>query len=352
MHDDPALLSQRKVDHLRLCADDDVEARRVTTLLEDVHLHHQSLPEVAVADVRLDTTLAGQRLRLPLMISGMTGGADAARSVNRQLARVAARHGMAFGVGSQRAMLRDPSLADSYRVRTEAPDVVLFGNIGAVQLVSMHRDEVRGLCDAIEAQGLCIHLNPGQELIQDHGDRDFQGCLDAIARTVATLGLPVVVKETGCGMSPRLVTQLWEAGVRTVDVSGVGGTTWVGVEALRGTPGSAALGELLWDWGIPTAVGTAWAHRAGMEVIASGGIRHGLDVARAMALGAQVGSAALPWLRAAMEGGEEAADAVACAWERTLRAVFTLTGCAGVDDIRRAPRHLGPRLSGWLTQAG
>lgn len=349
--DDPQLLEQRKADHLTLCADEDVEARGATTLLEQVHLVHCSLPELAVDEIDMSVELVGKRLRVPLMISGMTGGTGVARDVNRILAQVAQRHGMGFGVGSQRAMMRDPQLATSYEVRDVAPEVVLFGNIGVVQAAQSSTAEIGDLVGAIGADALCVHLNPAQEIIQDHGDRDFRGCVDAIARLVDELPVPVVAKETGCGMSANVVERLMKAGVTTVDVSGAGGTTWIGVEALRARGGRADVGKVLWDWGIPTAATVALASRAGATVIASGGIRDGLDCARALALGAQVASAALPYLRAAMSGGEEAADAVAEAMVKTLRAVMLLTGTRDVAGLREAPRVIGPALRRWLEVA-
>ncbi|TVQ97054.1 MAG: type 2 isopentenyl-diphosphate Delta-isomerase [Deltaproteobacteria bacterium] len=350
-HDDPALLSERKVDHLELCRRQDVEYRDRTTLLEEVQLLHDTLPEVHADRIDLGTRLCGRSLRLPFMISGMTGGAREAAAVNRTLAAVAQARGLAFGVGSQRAMLRDPGLRETYAVRDVAPDIFLCGNIGVTQAVELGVDGLGELVEAIGADALCVHLNPAQETIQDHGDRDFTGCVEAIGRAVEGLPVPVIAKETGCGMSPRPLARLAGVGVRTVDVSGAGGTTWVGVEALRGSPRRRALGELLWDWGVPTAAAVVWGRRAGMEVIASGGLRNGLDAARAIALGASVASAALPWLRAAMDGGEQAALDLADHWEDALRAVCLLTGSADLDALRRAPRILGPTLRQWVDGA-
>lgn len=346
--DDPELLGKRKVDHLTLCRDEDVESRATRTLLDQVRLLHDSLPELDLDAIDLRTTLAGLPLRAPLMISGMTGGAAMARDVNRTLAQVAEEFGFAFGVGSQRAMLRDPALTDTYRVRDVAPSVALLGNIGAVQAAQCSLAELQDLVAAIGANALCIHLNPAQEVVQGHGDRDFRGCLDRIELAVAELGVPVVVKETGCGMSPSTLRRLRRAGVQTVDVSGAGGTTWVGVETLRAEAHLRTVGETLWDWGVPTAPSIVYARREGMEVIASGGIRDGLDAARALALGASVASSALPWLRAAMNGGLDAARKLASTNVAVLRATMLLTGSPDVAALRRAPRVLGAELRGWL----
>lgn len=345
---DPATLGRRKADHIALCADSDVEYRSTSTLLEAVRFHHQSLPELAMDEVDTSTTLCGHTLRVPLLVSGMTGGIDDATSINKTLARVAEERGMGFGVGSQRPMLRDASAVRSYQVRDVAPNVFLCGNIGAVQAALMSTAELADLAGAIDANALCIHLNPGQELIQDHGDRDFRGCLDGIARAVEGLDIPVIAKETGCGMSRQTVAQLASVGVTTVDVSGAGGTTWVGVEALRALDNARDVGSALWEWGVPTAASVCFASEAGLTAIASGGIRSGLDAARAIALGASAASAALPFLRAVVHDGAEAAEAVADTFIRTLKTAMVLTGSADLDALRAAPRHLDPALRAWL----
>lgn len=348
-HDAPALLDQRKVDHLVLCNEQEIEGRNVRTLLDDVHFLHESLPELSWDELDTSVSLLGKTLRVPLMISGMTGGTAQAREINRVLATVAERYGLAFGLGSQRAMMRDAKRVDTYAVRDVAPSILLVGNLGAVQAAQSSTQEVEDLVGAVGADGLCVHLNPAQELIQDHGDRDFRGCLDALARLSEELSVPVIAKETGCGLSRQSLAKIRASGVRHVDVSGVGGTTWVGVESLRASPELADVGEVLWDWGTPTAVSVAWAVEAEMRVIASGGIRDGLDAARALGLGAAVASCALPWLRATMDRGEAGADEVARTMIRTLKTVMLLTGSRNVAALQTAPKRLGPSLRDWLT---
>jgi len=342
-------IGKRKADHLEVAASGRAEFVK-STLLEHVHLVHQALPELALDEIDLDTELVGKPLKAPLLITGMTGGTAEAAQVNRDLARAAQAAGVAFGVGSQRAMDEHPELAASYMVRDVAPDVVLLGNVGAVQALAMGPARVVELAKRIGADAIAIHLNPGQELIQDHGDRDFRGVRDGIARIVESSPIPVVVKETGCGLSAQAARSLIAAGVRTVDVAGAGGTSWVAVEAMRAAAGSGAatLGTELWDWGIPTAVSVVAAAREGLIVIASGGMRTGYDVARALALGARAGGMAAPMLRAQRAGGEEAIRELLAQIITSIRSVCLLTGCSSATDLARAPRHLGAPLRAFL----
>lgn len=352
MPDEPAI-AKRKADHIEVAASGRADFQR-STLLEHVHLVHQALPELAVDDIDLTTELFGKRLAAPLVITGMTGGTAEASQINRDLARAAQAAGVAFGVGSQRAMAEHPELAATYQVRDVAPDVVLIGNVGAVQAKAMGATKVIELAKSIGADAIAVHLNPGQELIQEHGDRDFCGIVETIARLVDASPLPVVVKETGCGLSPQAAQALVGAGVTTVDVSGAGGTSWVAVEAVRAAGGSdaAALGSELWDWGLPTAVATVACARAGLATIASGGMRSGYDVARAIALGARAGGMAAPMLRAQRAAG---VDGVASAIDRVvraIRAVCLLTGSRTPADLARAPRHVGGPLRAFLDDLG
>ncbi len=349
----PSDIRKRKADHLVLAGSGAADFHK-DTLLTDVHLVHQALPERAVEDVDLAVELFGKRLRAPLVITGMTGGTDSAREINRDLAQVAQAHGIAFGVGSQRAMAEHPELSSTYEVRDVAPDVVLIGNLGAVQAKSLGPARVARLVADIGADALAIHLNPAQELMQEGGDRDFRGIQEMLAALRQTLPVPLLVKETGCGLSPQAAALLSAAGIQTVDVSGAGGTSWVAVEAQRQAEGSAerAVGQELWDWGIPTAVSVVACRAHGLEVIASGGLRSGYDVARALALGARAGGFAAPVLRAHQQGGAAAAHALLAQVILSIRSIVFLSGGARSCDLERAPRHLGPTLSAWLHDLG
>ena len=344
-------IGQRKADHIEVAASGRASFTK-STLLEHVHLVHQALPELSLSEIDLSTELVGKRLAAPLLITGMTGGTPEAARINRELARAAQTAGVAFGVGSQRAMDEFPEKAETYQVRDVAPDVMLLGNIGGVQALAMGPARVGELAKKIGANALAIHLNPGQELIQPHGDRDFRGVRDAISRIVAASPVPVIVKETGCGLSGEAARALVAAGVHTVDVAGAGGTSWVAVEAVRASTSNfddaAALGNELWDWGVPTAVSVVACARAGLVTIASGGLRSGSDIARAIALGARLGGMAAPMLRAQREAGEAGVARAIVRVVEAIRAICLLAGCAKVGDLARAPRHLGAPLREYL----
>lgn len=344
---DQSGIGQRKDDHIELCAREEVEYRLKSTLLEEVDLIHQALPEIAVDEIDMSVELFGKRLAAPILITGMTGGTERAQRINRTLAELADARQIAFGVGSQRAMLVRPETASTYQVRDVAPNVLLLGNIGVVQARDMSTGAAEDLVGAIGADALCVHLNPAQELIQENGDRDFRGCLDALTRLSSELSVPVIAKETGCGIAPATVRALRERGITAFDVSGAGGTTWVGVEVLRARAGRRVIGEDFWEWGIPTAAILASLQGVDATVIASGGLRTGYDVARAVALGATLGGMALPFLRAVEDGGRDAAEAHLDRVIDGLEVAMLLTGSRSLSALRKAPRVIGPNLLRW-----
>ena len=345
-------ISDRKRSHLELCQAEEVEYARKTTLLEEVDLVHDALPELAVDEVDVGTELLGKRLRAPLLITGMTGGTEEASAINRGLAEVAERHGIAFGLGSQRAMQRVPDLAYTFQVRAHAPTTLVLANLGVVQAAAQPTAEIERLVRAVGADALCIHLNPAQELIQPGGDRDFRGGLTTLRRLVAELPVPVVVKETGCGISRAVGERLVEAGVRTVDVSGAGGTSWVKVEGLRAGAPERELAEEFAEWGVPTAAALLGLRGLPLDPIASGGIRTGLEVAKAVALGAHVAGMALPVFRAFRDGGAPAAGALIERLVAGLRTAMVLTGSRDLGALRRAPVIIGSRLRDWVPASG
>lgn len=343
-----ASVAKRKRAHLDLCANGDVEHAAKTGLFEEVELIHNSLPELDLASVDTSTEFLGKRLRAPFLISGMTGGTPEAGAINRDLAGLAERHGIGFGLGSQRAMLRRPELRATYAVRSCAPTALILANLGLNQAAELSTREITELVNAVDADALCVHLNPAQELVQKEGDRRFVGGLDALRRLTSELPVPVIVKETGCGISAGVGRRLEAAGVRFVDVSGAGGTSWVRVEQLRGDARSRALGDLFHDWGIPTAASLLQLRGSSLVRIASGGIRTALDACKSLALGAELCGFALPVFRAYRSGGVQAAGAFFEQNVEGLRVAMVLTGSPTLAALRRQPVILGPRLARWI----
>jgi len=333
----PSRLERRKDEHLDLCLEQDVEAQQVTPGFDRYRLPHRALPDLDLAAVDLGAELAGRPLRMPLVITGMTGGSTRAGEVNQALARVAQRTGVGLGLGSQRAMIEHPELAWSYQVREQAPDVPILANLGAVQL---NRGVTPAQCaevvQAVDADVLCLHLNALQEAIQPEGDRDFRGLDDPIRAVVEAVSVPVLLKETGCGISGETATRAAALGCAGVDLSGVGGTSWSRVEALRQQdPLFRAVGEAHRDWGIPT-VESLIEVRAAIPrhlVIASGGVRSGTQMAIALALGADLCGVALPVLRALAES-EDAAVALLDRYREELRVALFCCGAADPDAMR------------------
>lgn len=341
-------IEQRKADHLDLCATDEVAFRARTTLLECVRLVHQALPETSYDSVDTRARLLGKELRAPILIAAMTGGHERAAEINQALASIANERGYAFGLGSQRAMQKRPETSWTYQVREHAPDALVLGNMGVVQARDMETEEVSEMVAQVGADALCLHMNPAMELIQPGGDRDFCGGLDTFRRLWAELDVPVIAKETGNGISREVATQLRAIGIRHADTSGAGGTSWVGVETLRAEGDGQALGEALWDWGIPTAASVRYCVEAGMTTIATGGIRSGMDVARSIALGASCAGIARNVYQAYLDGGVDGARSFLHRVERELRAVMLLCGAKTIEDLQSAPRVVTGELRDWI----
>lgn len=329
---------QRKSRHLDVCLDEDV-ASRLDAGWEAVRLRHEALPEIALADVDIATTFLGFPLRAPLLISSMTGGTQRAAEINRRLARGAEAAGIAFALGSGRAMLEDEALQVTFDVRSVAPKVVLFANLGAVQLnYGVRTDDARRLVDALGANGLYLHLNPLQEALQAGGDTNFRSLEPKIAALCAALDVPVIAKSVGSGIAPSTAARLVDCGVAAIDLAGAGGTSWARVEGKRsGDPARERIAEAFGDWGYATPRGTA-ALRAALPhlpLVASGGIRDGVQVAKALALGADMAGLALPFLRAADES-EAAVAALIDELVVALRIALFATGSCALADLRDA----------------
>lgn len=341
-------ISKRKNDHLDLAARGDVGFRQKTTLLECVELVHDAMPELNLDEVDLQVRVLGRTLRAPLILAGMTGGTERAKDINRELAAIAEERGYGFGLGSQRPMLKDPATAETYQVRDIAPSTLVLGNLGAVQASALPTARVAELVSAVGADALCVHLNPAMEVVQSEGDREFRGVEATYQRLASELEVPVIAKETGCGLSPSVARRLAACGIRDVDVSGAGGTSWVGVETERAQTEDRPLGEAFWDWGIPTAASLVCVAPVRFRtVIATGGIATGLDAARALVLGAHAVGIARPVLQALEQGGRERALAFLGNVERELRTALLLMGARDVAAARSRPRLIRGELARW-----
>ena len=334
---------RRKADHIRINLEEDVRFPRLTTGLERYWFVHQALPGIDLDRIDLSAPLLGKTLRAPVLISSMTGGTERAAEINRNLAEAAQAAGIAMGVGSQRAALEDEGLASTYQVRRYAPDILLLANLGAVQLnYGYGVEHCRRAVAMIEADALILHLNPLQEAVQPEGDGRWAGLLDKIAqvcRALAADGIPVVGKEVGWGLSEHAARQLAEAGVAALDVAGAGGTSWSEVEARRApTELHRRIATAFGDWGLPTAETLRMA-RAGaprLPLIASGGLRDGIDVAKCLALGASACGLAGPMLKAAAVSTAAVSEAIE-EIVRVLRIAMFCAGAAGIAELQRTP---------------
>ena len=349
MDSGPEATRARKLDHIRLVVEADVEARH-PTLLDDVRIIHRALPEIDLDDVSLETEFCGERVGAPIMITGMTGGHPEAGRINRILARIAEKYGLPIGVGSQRAAIEDPSLEWTYRVvREEAPNAFVVANLGAPQLSRGYGlREARKAVEMIDADALAIHLNPGQEAYQVEGDPYYAGVVERIVEIQEDLGVPVIVKETGTGLSMEDVRLLYRLGIRCFDVAGLGGTSWIKVEVLRGQAkgGGLPAGPISDYWGNPTAVAIIEARLAAPHsyIVGSGGVRSGLDAAKAVALGADLAGIALPAIRSLVRGGQESLERMIETLLYQFKTVLFMTGSRRPSDLWRAPVVLGGRI--------
>jgi isopentenyl-diphosphate delta-isomerase len=332
----PDTTNQRKAEHIDI-VNRDAEVDRRKFYFDDIRLRHRALPEIDLA--RIDTSVAfmGKRLAFPLLISCMTGGDhDVARTVNINLAKAAEAAGVAMGVGSQRVMFTNPAAKNSFDLRPFAPNALLFANLGAVQLnYGFSITECRAAVDALQADALCLHLNPLQEAVQPEGDTNFAGLADKIGSIAKELGKPVIVKEIGAGISPEDARLLAGRGVKFIDVAGAGGTSWSRIEHHRGAEAHGGdLGLVFQDWGIPTpeALAALKPFRDKLTLIASGGIRSGIDMAKAMSLGASLCGVASPLLRPAMESADKALDVIA-QLHREFRTALFLLGIDRADKL-------------------
>jgi isopentenyl-diphosphate Delta-isomerase len=328
----------RKVDHIRINLEKDVQFPRLTTGLEKYRFMHQALPELNLHEVDSTIELFGKTLSAPILVSSMTGGTDLAYRINQNLAEAAQSHKIAMGLGSQRAAVENPDLAYSYRVRNVAPDILLFANIGAVQLnYGYGADQCQRAVDMVEADALILHFNVLQEAVQPEGDVNFAGLLAKVEQVCKNVSVPVIAKEVGWGFSEKNARDLANAGVAAIDVAGSGGTSWSEVEYHRApTAFHARVAASFADWGIPTADAIQYAASGApnLKIIASGGLRDGIDIAKCIALGAVLGGLAGPFLKVA-DQSIEATEQLVRELTAQFRIAMLCSGAQNISDLQR-----------------
>jgi isopentenyl-diphosphate delta-isomerase len=349
---------KRKSEHIRISLNQNVQARNITTGFEDVNFVHKALPEIDRKEIDLSTIVFGHKFTAPLIAGAITGGAQEAGKINATIAGAVEELGLGMGVGSQRAAIEDKRLEKTFAVaRKKAPTAFLIANIGGVQLVNGYSlKEVKKAIAMIEADALAIHLNALQEMAQPEGQTNFRGVLERICEVAEELDKPVIAKETGAGIAAEEAKKLEGAGVKGIDVSGAGGTSFAAVEYYRAKGSEAGsqrrLGATFWDWGIPTAASIVEVTQTvKIPVIASGGIRNGVDAAKALALGASLASLSQPILQSAVKGVKETCNTLSLLMDE-LRNVMFLVGADSVESLRRRPVVITGKMSEWLCMRG
>ncbi len=337
MSDNSNSISQRKIEHLELCLTDDVAFKRKTTGFEKFEFIHDAITEVEISKIDFRTKFFGKEINFPFLISCMTGGAKETENINAQLAAAANELNIALGVGSQRQALENKQFNDSYKIiRKNAPGIPVLGNIGAAQIAKLKNfDGIKYITDLIEADGLFIHANPLQELLQRKGEPDFSGLLQSIEKLANILEVPIIVKEVGAGISKEAAEKLLNAGVKGIDVAGAGGTSWAGVEILR----SNETGNYeFWDWGLPTSyciqTVSELKDKFDFLLIGSGGVNDGIQAAKALALGADIAATARIILHELNKTGAEGVQTLIKSWFEVIRKIMFLTGSASLDELR------------------
>jgi isopentenyl-diphosphate delta-isomerase len=339
----------RKEEHISICSNAQVEFTHKSTWLEYLELVHQSLPLLSESEIDTSIDFLGKKLDAPFIIGAMTGGCKNSRSINRELAIIAQANKIGFALGSQRAMLFDNEMKMTYWVRDVAPDVVLLANIGIAQAANMNVEKVVSLIEEVDADGMCIHLNTAMEYAQKGGDKKIGNVKDVIKELACVLGPRLIIKETGCGVSREVAQMLCSWGVQAIDISGSGGTSWIRVENIRcGAEDSCECD--FENWGIPTAASIVEVASVHVKLIASGGIRSGLDLAKSIALGADLGSSSLPVLKILSSNGPSATERNIKRILNGLRLAMLLTNSKDLNDLKRSQKvFFGPLLE-WYKQ--
>lgn len=348
------MIKKRKKEGIDIPLNEKVQGKETTTLLEDVYLIHNALPEINIEDIKLNTVFLGRTFSAPIIIDSMTGGTDEALLINRRLGQIAEKYGFAMGLGSQRAGLKSDKLIQSYSIaRSVAPNAFLIANIGGAQLAEgLSKGDVKKIIKMIDADALAIHLNPLQELIQPEGEPRFKGILQKITSLVNDIEIPIIVKEVGSGISPEVAVKLQGAGIKAINVAGSGGTSWAGIEKIRADNVKSYiksnLGNLFWDWGIPTALCVLLTSKyVDIPLIASGGLRNGLELAKCLMLGAKMCAMAFPFLKRAAESEDEL-DKFTKLILAQLRSTMFLLGSSDIDSLMNTRYILKDKLASML----
>jgi isopentenyl-diphosphate Delta-isomerase len=338
------LTEKRKTEHIRISLDEDVEGKNITTGLEDYRFLPNALPEISFKDVTLSASFLGKSMKTPFLISSMTGGTETALSINQNLAMAAQENGWAIGLGSMRAAVEKEELAYTFQIRKWAPDIPVIANIGAVQLnYGFGAYECKRAVEIAEADALVLHLNTLQEVFQPEGDTDFSNLLSKIEKLVHELSVPIGVKEVGMGIDESTAEKLISAGIQFIDVAGAGGTSWIQVESYRSEDAARKkAAEAFLDWGLPTSESIVAVRELSKElpVISSGGLKHGVDAAKSIALGADIAGFGRSLLQSAVEKDAEALILQMDRIEFECRAAMFGIGAASIDELKSTKRLL------------
>ncbi len=352
------ILKERKDDHLEICLKENVQGYKISTGFEDVHLVHRALPDVERKKINTSHIFFNHNFSAPLLVGAMTGGTLKAEKINSAIAKAIEELNLGMGVGSQRIAIENPKVEHTFTVvREYAPTAFILANIGSPQLVSKYGlKQAKKAVDMVNANALVIHLNILQESIQPEGDTNFSGLINKIDELTQVLDVPVIVKETGAGISSEDAKLLEDAGVAGIDIAGAGGTSWAAVEYYRAKTRndsySKRLGKTFWDWGIPTVTSLVeTVNTVNLPVIASGGIRTGIEVVKSLVLGASLASATFPFLEPALKSAEDVKKSLECLISE-IKNVMLLIGAKSIQDLQNVPIVLSGKTSEWLKMRG
>ncbi|MBT8171741.1 type 2 isopentenyl-diphosphate Delta-isomerase [Candidatus Bathyarchaeota archaeon] len=352
------MIKERKDEHIEVCLNENVQSQRITTGFEEVYLVHKALPELERERINTTLTLFGYKFDAPIFVGSMTGGTPKATKINSAIAQAVEKLNLGMGVGSQRIAIDDSKVEHSFSVvREAAPTAFIIANIGGPQLVNKYGvKQAKNAVEMVQANALAIHLNALQEAVQPEGDTNYSGLIKKIKELAQVLDVPIIVKETGAGISSEDAKLLEDSGVAGIDVAGAGGTSWAAVEYYRAKARndcfSQQLGETFWDWGIPTVASIVeTVNSVDLPVIASGGIRTGIDVIKSIALGASLTSATFPFLEPAMKDSDSVKNALECLKEELRNAMF-LVGAKSIQELKSVPIILTGKIAEWLKMRG